>query len=77
VSNPAIATRADGDPEIVQYYDQAAKNFSDSCKKTLAFFFGLGVASASVQGLKVAPCSSDGEAGVIFGGWFGAIQATM
>jgi hypothetical protein len=35
-------------------------NFLDACKKTLAFHFGLGVASASVQGLKILLLSFDG-----------------
>ena len=36
-------------------------NFLDANKKTLAFHFGLGVASASVQGLEILLLSFDGE----------------
>jgi hypothetical protein len=38
------------------------KYFSNECKKSLAFLDGQGVASATVQGLKVARRSLDGEA---------------
>jgi hypothetical protein len=38
------------------------KNFPDVCKKSLAFLEREGVASATVQGLKVARSSLDGEA---------------
>ena len=38
------------------------KNFPDACKKSLAFMKREGVASATVQGLKVARSSLDGEA---------------
>ncbi len=47
------------------------KNF-DASKKSLAFMFAVGVASASVQGLKIAQRASDGETCEVFGGWFGA-----
>ena len=38
------------------------KNFPNGCKKSLAFLEREGVASATVQGLKVARRSLDGEA---------------
>jgi len=38
------------------------KYFSNDCKKSLAFMAEVGVASPSVQGLKVALSSLDGEA---------------
>ena len=39
-----------------------AKKISDACKKSLAFMARVGVASASVQGLRIARSSLDGEA---------------
>ena len=38
------------------------KNFPNACKKSLAFLKREGVASASVQGLRIARSSLDGEA---------------
>ena len=42
---------------------EAANNFSNKFKKSLAFTSRVGVASASVQGLEFAQSSLDGEAG--------------
>jgi hypothetical protein len=51
-----------GKREIVQYQNRIRENFSNGCKKSLAFLEREGVASATVQGLKVARRSLDGEA---------------
>jgi hypothetical protein len=51
-----------GKREIVQYQNRIRGNFSNGCKKSLAFLEREGVASATVQGLKVARRSLDGEA---------------
>jgi len=40
----------------------ACENFSDVCKKSLAFLNRVGVGFATVQGLKFARSSLDGEA---------------
>jgi hypothetical protein len=46
----------------VRYQNRFGKYFSNVCKKSLAFLEREGVASATVQGLKVARSSLDGEA---------------
>jgi hypothetical protein len=46
----------------VRYQNRLGKYFSKVCKKSLAFLEREGVASATVQGLKVARRSLDGEA---------------
>jgi hypothetical protein len=44
-------------------YDRICEYFFNACKKTLAFTNRLGVASASVQGLRISLLSFDGERG--------------
>jgi hypothetical protein len=62
VSNPEL--RGEERAEAVQNGTMTIlmKNFPNACKKSLAFVKREGVASATVQGLKVARSSLDGEA---------------
>jgi len=46
----------------IRYQNRACENFSDACKKSLAFLNRVGVGFATVQGLKFACSSLDGEA---------------
>jgi hypothetical protein len=57
-----FARTEEGGGGIVQYQNRFGKYFSNVCKKSLAFLEREGVASATVQGLKVARSSLDGEA---------------
>lgn len=62
VSNAAWHGRETGEPKHLGTRTAFVKNFLNECKKSLAFMEREGVASATVQGLKVARSSLDGEA---------------
>lgn len=61
MSNPLFSGEAT-DVKLCSTRTAFVKYFSNVCKKSLAFMAKVGVASASVQGLKLALSSLDGEA---------------
>ena len=63
MSNPASRGQREAETEECGTRTAVVKYFSNDCKKSLAFLEREGVASATVQGLKVARSSLDGEAG--------------
>src|SRR6266481_637418 len=63
MSNPALhGRREECGSGTERYHNCACDTFSNAYKKSLAFMSREGVASASVQGLKIACSSLDGEA---------------
>ena len=62
MSNPAPRGQKVAITEECGTRTVSVKYFSNDCKKSLAFLESEGVASATVQGLKVARRSLDGEA---------------